>query len=160
MKKNTVRLFAIIAIIIVVAGITLYYESSGTTNNQSNSESKPGSIVYPTGNLAGAIEISHLDGVSGSNELSFNIPNGTMCLVFLMYTNNSVACVSAYNSTGGYQANLNNNVASIHFEGQRVPYYSPLTGSYTQKWHIFYNVHLESAGNFNFKIFAANFLLK
>ena len=62
---NTVRLFAIIAIIIVVAGVTLYYESSGTTNNQSNSESKPGSIVYPTGNLAGAIEISHLDGVSG-----------------------------------------------------------------------------------------------
>lgn len=159
MKKNSLRLFAIIAIIIVVTGITFYYESYDRTANQSNSGSKSSGITYPTGNLTGATEIYTLNGVSGSNELSFDVPYGTVYLVFLMYTNSSIACVNIYNSTGGLQAELSNGVTTTHFEGQRQPYEPPLTGPDAQNWHIFYNVHMETGGNFNFKIFAADFIL-
>ncbi len=159
MKKNRLRLFAIIAIIIVVAGIVSYHEFYGNVNNRSNSKTKSG-ITYPTGNLTGAVQIYDLKGISGSNDLYFNITENTMCLVFLMYTNSSVACVSVYNSTGGTQVNLNNGVASTDFEGQRAPYYSPLVGSNTLNWMIHYNVHLETGGNFNFKIYAANYMLR
>lgn len=159
MKKNSLRLFAIIAIIIVVAGITFYYESYDRTDNQRNSGSKSHGITYPTGNLTGATEIYILNNVSGSSTGYLDVPDGTVCMVFLMYTNNSLACVNIYNSTGGSQVTLNNSVTSTHIEEHFVPYKSPLSGPDAQNWHIFYNVHMETGGAFNFEIFAADFML-
>lgn len=148
----------IVVIIVIVAGAA-YIEFRDNGNNGENSISRSGATTYPTGNLSGAIQVYDLKGVSGINQVYFNVPDGTMCLVFLMYTNNSVASVCVYNSTGGFQASLANNVATIHFEGQRNTYHNPITGSSTSKWEISFDVHLETGGNFNFKIYAANYIL-
>lgn len=160
MEKNKLRLFAILeAIIIVFAAATfieLYDHRIYSTNH--NSTTMPINITYQSLNLSGTTQIYNFNNSTGNTPIFFTVPNGTMCLVFLMYTNKSIDCVCVVNSTGGLQASISNTAVLENFVGERIPYYSPITGANTH-WHFIYIVNLEKGGNFNFKIYARNRIL-
>ena len=86
----------------------------------------------------------------------FNVPNGTKCLIFLMYTNNLIERACIINSTGSSRSLLSINEVTEHFVGQRIPFYTPITGNNTENWHIIDEFGMENPGNYNLKTYAAN----
>ncbi|EQB66582.1 MAG: hypothetical protein AMDU2_EPLC00006G0139 [Thermoplasmatales archaeon E-plasma] len=160
MKKNTFRIFAILEVIVIVfAGITyfeLYDHKYASVNNTSPPLSN---ITYPTRSLAGATEIYNFHTFTGLSLISFNVPNGTKCLVFLMYANDSIVNVCITNSTGCSIALLSINQVSENFVGERIPFYTPITGNNTENWHIIDVFGMENQGSYNLKIYSANSVL-
>ena len=46
-----------------------------------------------------------------------------------------------------------------NFVGERIPFYTPITGNNTENWHIIDEFGMENQGSYNLKIYAANSVL-
>lgn len=154
MRSKNKKIGILIAIIIVIAVLGYYHIE--VNNNIGKSTQSNGDITYPTKNLTGFTQIYEIEGVSGSNTEVFTVPPGTECLAFLMYTNNTISTVCAFNSTGYCMAKNCVDSITMHFIGNRVPYIN-LTGP--GNWYIKYNVKPEGNWNFNYKIFASRYII-
>lgn len=143
----------LIALIVAIA-VLGYYHSESNNNAGRNVQTKS-TVTYPTGNLTGFTQIYNIEGVSGSQSEYFTVPQGTECLAFLMYSNNTISTVTVFNSTGSIMAQDSVNSATEHFSGDRLPYVN-LKGP--GNWYLKYNIHTESNWNFNFKIFASRYI--
>ena len=158
MEKNTLRLLAILEVVVIVFAGIAYFQLYDAKHASANSTSTTSSnnTTYPAGSLAGDTLIYQVCNITGESNSSFNVPNGTECLTFLMYSNNSVDRACIVNSTGELRTLLLIPYTSEHVLLDRIPFYHQITGSNTKNWHITFKINMEKGGSFYFEIYAAN----